>query len=167
MHYSINYFTASIIATSRQFVCVLCVHEAVRKISFSFSTFCLNSCTDKKKNGVEHTGCHHTQVFIYRLNTSSDWISAASINYTCDSSKMLMTSPLCISAHLDWNALLGLNLTEPLQQVSVDLGGRTMLRSTESVCTVSRSYKNVFNTAGTMWLNKTSNKPFRKSQRFN
>lgn len=45
-----------------------------------FSTFDLNSCNKKKKKKrVEHTGCHHTQAFIYRLSTERDWKTAPSI----------------------------------------------------------------------------------------
>ena len=67
-----------------------------------FSAFCLNSCTEKK-NSVAHTGCHHTQVFIYRLNTDTHWnISAASTSYTCDCRSGLKQTrlPLLVPADL-------------------------------------------------------------------
>lgn len=34
---------------------------------------------EKEKKSVEHTGCHHTQAFIYRLSTERDWKTAPSI----------------------------------------------------------------------------------------
>lgn len=56
------------------------LHKHTRPVLFYFSLHLISiHATRKRKKSVEHTGCHHTQAFIYRLSTDRDWKTAPSI----------------------------------------------------------------------------------------